>query len=430
MKSSFPAKLFIEPTTRCNFSCEMCVKQTSDAEIVAGDMTRDTFSSLEPVFSGLESVVFSGIGEPLLHPGLDEYISRVRSFLPRGGWIGIQTNGCLITEEKIDSLIKAGLDTICISVDTLSAERFGKVREGGSIEGIKRAFEAINRADGGTRTLKAGIEFVLMKQNMDELPAVIDWAADHGASFVIVSHVLPYSREMEPQRAHSDNLNISRDLYDRYKRTAGQQNLNLDHYLRQRWRYHFNTRKKDHEQKITTIGESMVEEAYAKGIPIHFKNLIREDRAFIRKTEELFRTVRKTAGSRGVDLTLPELYPKFERQCHFVEENSAFISWDGQVYPCYFLWHQYTFFVNGMKQKVTAKSMGSLKEKSLQEIWNDSHYQDFRDKVLRYEYPYCSSCNLGPCNLFTAKPFEYDCYALEIPCGSCPWCGGLLHCLQ
>ena len=62
----YPRKLYIEPTTRCNFRCEMCVKQSPGNEISEGDLTVDVFDHLLPVMPHMESVVFSGIGEAKL----------------------------------------------------------------------------------------------------------------------------------------------------------------------------------------------------------------------------------------------------------------------------------------------------------------------------------------------------------------------------
>ena len=145
---------------------------------------------------------------------------------------------------------------------------------------------------------------------------------------------------------------------------------------------------------------------------------------------EVFEEARAISAETGLELTLPSLSPDFSRKCHFVEDGSAFVSWKGEVYPCYFLWHHYSFFQNGRSVKVTAKSFGDLDSQDINQIWNGNEFTIFREKVMKYDYPFCENCNLGPCSLFTEKEFEYDCYAKDIPCGCCPWCGGLLHCLQ
>ena len=67
-----PAKLFVEVTTRCNLQCGMCVKQNGTGGIPEGSMSPETFERLAPAFPHLDSLVLNGIGEPLLHPHLED----------------------------------------------------------------------------------------------------------------------------------------------------------------------------------------------------------------------------------------------------------------------------------------------------------------------------------------------------------------------
>src|SRR5512143_1246443 len=87
-----PSKLFVETTTRCNFQCRACVKQSDGNEILEGDMSMASFMALSPAFPHIESLVLNGIGEPLLHPLLDEFIKIAKSSMPSGSWVGFQTN--------------------------------------------------------------------------------------------------------------------------------------------------------------------------------------------------------------------------------------------------------------------------------------------------------------------------------------------------
>ncbi len=429
-RNILPSRLYIEPTTFCNLSCDMCVKQAPGNELVEGNLSPQILDKLTPVFKHLESVIFSGIGEPLLHPNLEDLVSSTRNLLPQESRIGIQSNGFLLYKNRIDSLLAAGLDTICLSLDSISSDFFKQMRSGGELESIQTAFAYFNGKIHCNPQFQFGVEFVLMKQNMHELPSVIQWAADNGASFAIVTHVLPYRRELEAETVNSPNLNISRELYSTYKSACKDQNLDLDEYLRNRWKYHFKKHKSINEQALADLGKQMIEEAYGNNIPLHLKNLMSEDDSILLETEALFKEAQKIAARTGLKLILPELFPKNDRQCHFVEEGSLFVSWDGKVYPCYFLWHHYTFYQNGHPLKVTDYPLGDLNQHGIDEIWNNQQAVLFREQVLEYKYPYCGNCSLGPCSLFTAKPFEYDCYTIEVPCGICPWCGGLLHCLR
>ncbi len=61
---------------------------------------------------GFKKLIFTG-GEPLLHPDLDELISFARQFEFE---LAMQTNGILLTKNRVKELKKAGLDQILISI--------------------------------------------------------------------------------------------------------------------------------------------------------------------------------------------------------------------------------------------------------------------------------------------------------------------------
>jgi MoaA/NifB/PqqE/SkfB family radical SAM enzyme len=126
-----PTKLFIELTTRCNLSCQMCVKQSWGNGVIDGDMSKETFLALSPAFSNAEAVILNGIGESLLHPELEDFIRIARSQMPAGGWVGFQSNGLLLDERRAVSLLEAGLDKICLSLDAICPDTFSEVARGG-----------------------------------------------------------------------------------------------------------------------------------------------------------------------------------------------------------------------------------------------------------------------------------------------------------
>lgn len=55
----YPAKLFVETTTRCDLQCPMCLKQRHDAEFLEGDISSDTFMVLMPALPTLEALVLN-----------------------------------------------------------------------------------------------------------------------------------------------------------------------------------------------------------------------------------------------------------------------------------------------------------------------------------------------------------------------------------
>ena len=126
-----PSKLFVETTTRCNLACPMCVKQTWGAMRPRDPLRPAVYERLRPAFPRLETLILNGIGEPLLHPQLDAFIRTAKEAMPAGSWVGFQSNGLLIDRARARSLVAAGLDRICISVDSVDPAVYRTVRSGG-----------------------------------------------------------------------------------------------------------------------------------------------------------------------------------------------------------------------------------------------------------------------------------------------------------
>ena len=424
----YPSKLFVEVTTRCNLSCAMCVKQTEGGCAPEGDLPAALFETLDPAFPRLEALVLNGVGEPLLHPRLEDLIHRARSRMPKDAWIGFQSNGLLLTRPRAVALAKSGLDRICLSIDAASPETFRKVREGGELEGVERALSAMAaaKAECGRQDLQVGVEFVAMRGNLRELPAALRWSAARGASFAIVTHVLPYDLDHGKETAFDGNTDDAIAIFREWEEKARREGSDLRRYHEILWKYH----KTPEEKRTLQWVESMKAEALGRGVFLDMRKILAADHARIDEVSAVFDEAREVASKEGLDLRLPGVALREKRNCSFVEEGGAFVSWEGAVSPCYFLWHRYSCFAHGWRQPVRPKVFGKLAERGILEIWNDPEFRAFRENVVRYDYPYCSSCTLAPCDYVQTEEFEQDCHIRNVPCGSCLWCMGVFQCLR
>lgn len=423
-----PAKLFVEVTTRCNLNCFMCVKQQDGSEVCEGDLTPATFARLEPAFPHLQSLVLNGIGEPLLNPHLENFITFARRSMPADSWIGFQTNGLLLTRLRAVSLVHAGLDRICISVDASSPDTFRKVREGGDLQDIEHALDALRRAKEqcDRPDLQVGIEFVVMRSNLTELPAALRWAADQGATFAIVTHMLPYDEAHAGEAAYSSCSAEIIDLFTGYRDRAIREGLDIYRYLEARWRYS----RDDGEQRLVDLVEEMRQVAKQRELFLDMKRLLQLEPGWTETVAKVFAEAAGVARELGMDLRLPEVAPKEQRHCRFVEDGGVFVSWDGSISPCYFLWHRYRCFASGWRQEVQPKIFGLLADNGILDIWNSKEYRSFRRQATGYDYPTCAGCSLAPCDYVQTDRFEQDCHIGEVPCGACLWCMGVFQCLS
>ena len=424
----YPTKLFVETTTSCNLGCFMCVKQTDQCAITEGEISAATFTALEGALPRVEALILNGVGEPLLHPEIETFIIQAKKLMPKDSWIGFQSNGLLIDDLRARSLLEAGLDKICISVDAVSPEKLRQLREGAEISSLGRAFEALAKAkfSVGRPEFQVGVEIVIMRSNLSELPDTLRWAASRGATFALVTHVLPYDGAHAAEAVFESCSGEAIALLNKWREKAQAAGVDIDRYPKLIWNYS----KTATEQRVVDFVERLKQDAEQQQIYLDLKKLFALDTTWLDKASEIFVAAEQVAKEEGLELNLPELVLKENRRCEFVEDGSAFISWQGDVHPCYFLWHGYHCFASGWDQIIKPKIFGNLNQAPILDIWNSAEFKTFRENVSRYDYPYCSSCSLAPCDYVQTEEFEQDCHINNEPCGSCLWCMGLFQCLR
>jgi putative metalloenzyme radical SAM/SPASM domain maturase len=425
----YPTKLFVETTTFCNLQCSMCMKQTMGSELKEGNLSMETFRALDPAFPTAESLVLSGIGEPLLCECLEEFIRHARSLMPQKSWIGFQSNGLLLDEKRAISLLDAGLDRICISIDSVSPETFRVIREGEELKDIDRAFTSLNNARElcGRPDFKIGIEFVVMRDNLHELPGVLRWAASRGANFAITSHLLPYDQDFVKNAAYEPNTEDAIKLFEKWQKRAVAEGIDMGDYFKTAFLLYNRTPE---QERMVAFVQEMMDDARSREIFLNVELLLQRDPHWITAVERTFGEAQKTADQLGLEIRLPAVAPRGDRVCDFIEAGSVFVSWDGNIHPCYFLWHKYICYFTERKKHVTTRSFGSLSRDGILDIWNAAPFREFREEVLRHEYPFCANCNLIPCEYIYCEEFEQDCYTNTVPCGDCFWCMGLFNCMS
>lgn len=428
---SFPSKLFLEVTTRCNLKCKMCVKQSCDNGIVSGDLSRDTFEKLKPAIAGLDEVIISGIGEPLLHPRLEALIYNIKKTLPCSGSVGLQTNGTLLTPRRIKRLLSVDLDAICISVDAVTTDLLASIRIGAQLGQLGKALNLLNEAK-KTRSLcsapSVGVQFVLMRDNFRHLPQVIQWAGCLGVDFAIVSQLLPFDPVSSEKVVYTSISDAATAHFHKWRKMILRAGLRMEDYPSASMKFYKCRTAK--EIKLIAMVEAMKTEGLRKDISLNLARLMAPEDVWMMQVESVFEKASAIALASGIDLILPALQPAHARQCNFVEENSVFVDWKGSVSPCHFTWHQYACYPDGRKKIVQPLSFGNLNSMSLMDIWNRDKFISFRNSVLQYDYPYCSDCGLSPCDYIDRQAFEQDCHTKTVPCCDCPWPTGILNCLQ
>jgi MoaA/NifB/PqqE/SkfB family radical SAM enzyme len=361
------ARVYIEPTSRCNLACRTCIRNTWDETL--GDMTRPTFDRLASQlgrFPRLESVMFGGFGEPTAHPDILAMIGKVKALGVRAE---MTTNGTLLDERLIEGLLQNRLDRLWVSFDGPDESGFETIRKGARFQGVVASLELLRKKSTPRRKIDVGIAYVVMKSNIDGLKAVDELARRIGADRILVSNVLPYSPNMEKEMLCQ--LTLTTDTF-----TSAPGKI---------------------EMSLPRLDVS----------------------PFTR--EALFSLLQ---GFQNLSLMESKIRVPSQR-CRFVRDRTTFVRWDGRVSPCMGLLHPYTTYLYGNARKVRSHAFGDIRRSTLQKIWNSREYRAFRERVRDFEFSPCHIC--GGCTLVESN--EEDCFGNAFPvCGACLWAQGVIQC--
>ena len=151
--------LRISVTDRCNFSCIYCKSADPKNYFPRRELLNwEEFLRLSRVLAGLgiRKVRVTG-GEPLLRPGVVDFISRLRRIDGLED-VAITTNGYLLPEIARD-LAAAGAPRVTVSLDSLDAAKFTRMtRTPRSLEKVMAGIEAALEA--GLKPVKVNIVLV------------------------------------------------------------------------------------------------------------------------------------------------------------------------------------------------------------------------------------------------------------------------------
>jgi MoaA/NifB/PqqE/SkfB family radical SAM enzyme len=111
-----PILVHVIPIRRCNLACAYCNEYDGVSKPVPTDVMFGRIDKLAEL--GTAVLTFSG-GEPMLHPDLDLLVARGRR---RGMIVTLISNGYYLSPERIESLNRAGLDHLQISVDNVEPD--------------------------------------------------------------------------------------------------------------------------------------------------------------------------------------------------------------------------------------------------------------------------------------------------------------------
>ncbi len=171
----------VESSFACNLQCVMCPWQQMRLELGdSGLMSDEIWQAVEAQLPEIQSIDFSGGGEPLLLPNLAERISQAKA---AGCEAGFLTNGSLLNEKRAREMLEAGVDWISFSLDGADRETYESIRKGANFNRVTENILRMSRLRVG-RSPRIAIQFVIMKSNMHQLDEIVQLAKRLGVEQV------------------------------------------------------------------------------------------------------------------------------------------------------------------------------------------------------------------------------------------------------
>ncbi len=166
---------------RCNLTCKHCYSISADKDFPGELSTEEVFTVMDDLKAfGVPVLILSG-GEPLLRKDIFEISHRAKQM---GFYVGLSSNGTLITENNINQIAEVGYDYVGVSLDGLreTHDRF------------RRRLGAFDEALQGIRLcryhgIKIGMRYTITQDNAHELPDLLQLMKDEDVDKFYLSHL-------------------------------------------------------------------------------------------------------------------------------------------------------------------------------------------------------------------------------------------------
>ena len=173
-----PHILYVETTNRCNSLCPICPR-TFDLRERDADLSYDQFVSILDQIPSATRLVLHGIGEPLMNRDLPRMVAEARR---RGLHVLFNSNLVLLREPLAEALIQADLNELRVSMDAATPATYARIRGIDKLPQVKKMIRLMLavRDRLGATSPHVSMWFVAMRENIDELPAFVELAAELG----------------------------------------------------------------------------------------------------------------------------------------------------------------------------------------------------------------------------------------------------------
>ena len=190
---------------RCNLTCKHCYATSADKDFPGELSTEKVYEVMDDLKAyGVPVLILSG-GEPLMRPDIFDISRRAKDM---GFYVGLSSNGTLITEQNIGQIADIGYNYVGVSLDGMreTHDRFRR-RVGAfdeSLHGIGLCQEA---------GIKVGLRFTLTQDNARDLPDLLQLMEERDVDKFYLSH-LNYAGRGNKNRGDDAHHQMTRAAMD------------------------------------------------------------------------------------------------------------------------------------------------------------------------------------------------------------------------
>lgn len=216
-----PVIINVEPTNLCNLRCPLCTTGSGQMRRPKGKLNFDLYRRLiDELAPRAIYVTLYHQGEPYLNPLFTRMVAYAKA---KGLYVTTSSNGHFFTDESAEETVRSGLDSMIISLDGTTQESYARYRVGGDLarvlDGIRRLTAAKKRL--GSRTPYLFVQFLVMRHNEEEIPAMQQLAAELGVDRLLIKTTqvgsaqeavewLPEEEEYRRYRVQGGRLEVKR----------------------------------------------------------------------------------------------------------------------------------------------------------------------------------------------------------------------------
>lgn len=225
-----PVNVEIDLSNRCSHGCDWChfaythkrgplagKRERPEGAIDSGDlMPFDLANSIirQLAGAGVQSITWTGGGEPTLHPKFDTIIEHAAMVKLKQG---LYTHGGHIDADRA-ALLKNLMTFVYVSLDECTEEKF-KVSKG--VDRYWNVVAGINRLVSAPGNATVGVGFLIHPGNVSDIADMVSFGYEHSVDYVQFRPIINYSQSdpgrIVEDREHYTWLNDAIRRLERYE---------------------------------------------------------------------------------------------------------------------------------------------------------------------------------------------------------------------